>query len=237
MSTGQNVDDDWDFVSEISDVQDESNRWVFSQGEVDDLIQGTTYLTNVTGEIYVTQVTPVTVISEVDEELAVDIEERARLASSFIDKIDTINGYRRTSVKQLCIMLENFPTSVWVESIGPNDTLELCFERAAIIEQLRLNQKLFETPVCMTSFERGLKHAGLEVLQTTHAGDVKRWGFKEGFVAAKKTEKRRRKKSIDDDYHDAHIDSISSTIPVRKRSNRSKATNPVLPLLLEMPVF
>merc|ERR1711991_158136 len=56
-----------------------------------------------------------------------------------------------------------------------------------------------------TSFERGLKHAGMEVTQSTHGQtQVKKWGMKKGFVPKASSAKKPRKRNTgDEDYVDS----------------------------------
>jgi len=220
MLNSQKSDNEWDFASEIPEVAYCSNRSILSPDEIDGLFQEVVV---VTCEIN-------------DEQIRIEVQEKARLASLFIDKLDTKNGCRKTPTQQLCIMLEHFSDLVWVESVQPDGTLELCFKREQTIKQLRLNPKLFTNPVIMTSFERGLKHVGLEVLQTTHNNEIKRWSFKNGDkpIVKPKSKKRTDHMLDDDEYNDR-----GSKVKVAKPKTTSSRTpkHPKRPPPLEMPTF
>jgi hypothetical protein len=218
MLNSQKSDNEWDFASEIPEVAYCSNRSILSPDEIDGLFQEVVV---VTCEIN-------------DDQISIEVQEKARLASLFIDKLDTKNGCRKTPTQQLCIMLEHFSDLVWIESVQPDDTLELCFKREQTIKELQLNPKLFENPVIMTSFERGLKHVGLEVVQTTHNNEIKRWGFKNGDkpIVKEKSNKRRSHTSNDDVYQDCRVKVVKT-----KSSRLKSPEHPKQPPPLEMPVF
>ncbi len=118
-----------------------------------------------------------------------------------------VNSFRRegrplpSSILSLNNMLLHFPELVYVVR-NPANEFEVHFLRDRLIKTLRLHESRFPNLV-FTSFERGLKHAGMEVTQSTHGQiQVKKWGMKKGFVpkvaGAGKT--RKRKDSSDDDF-------------------------------------
>jgi hypothetical protein len=121
-----------------------------------------------------------------------------------------INSFRQegrampSSILNLKAMLLAFPELVYLERLDSGDT-EVLFQRDQLIKTLRSEEERFPQLV-FTSFERGLKHAGMEVTQSTHGQiTIKRWGMKKGFVAKPAGAKRvrKRKDTGDDDYDDS----------------------------------
>jgi hypothetical protein len=120
-----------------------------------------------------------------------------------------INTFRRegrplpSSILSLTNMLTHFPELVFVVRNAANGEFEVHFLRDRLIKTLRLHENRFPNLV-FTSFERGLKHAGMEVIQSTHGQiQVKKWGMKKGFVpkvAGGTGKTRKRKESSDDDF-------------------------------------
>lgn len=99
------------------------------------------------------------------------------------------NLKKSTARTNLKMMMNKFPELVWVNSDD-----ELCFRRDELIKALRTKA----SDLIFTSFERGLKHSGLTVIESTH-GDtiVKRWAFKN-----EKNEKKKEKKRENSDDSD-----------------------------------
>jgi len=120
-----------------------------------------------------------------------------------------INTFRRegrplpSSIVSLTNMLMHFPELVYVVRNAANNEFEVHFLRDRLIKTLRLHENRFPNLV-FTSFERGLKHAGMEVIQSTHGQiQVRKWGMKKGFVpkaAGGAGKARKRKESSDDDF-------------------------------------
>merc|ERR1711924_127336 len=97
-----------------------------------------------------------------------------------------INSFRQegrampSAILNFKAMLQTFPELVYLERL-PNGDIEVLFER-------------------------GLKHAGMEVTQSTHGQiTIKRWGMKKGWKAKPPGAKRprKRKDNGDDDYDES----------------------------------
>jgi len=121
-----------------------------------------------------------------------------------------INSFRQegrampSAILNLKAMLQTFPELVYLERL-PNGDIEVLFERDQLIKALRQEEEKFPQLV-FTSFERGLKHAGMEVTQSTHGQiTIKRWGMKKGWKAKPPGAKRprKRKDNGDDDYDES----------------------------------
>lgn len=102
-----------------------------------------------------------------------------------------------TVKNRLLSLMEEFHDLVYVEAN------ELHFVRDKLIRQLKKNPT-FESLV-FTSFERGLKHAGLTVIASTHGGNrVKKWGLQSKKTKTLQSKPTKKKRSYlqwnDDDY-------------------------------------
>lgn len=116
---------------------------------------------------------------------------------------ECIDGLNNTSCKAtLEWLFRTFPHCVTVNRDGEGKIV-LSMLRAQLIKEI--DQHHDKRQVIFTSFERGLKHAGMEVIQTTHGEQVwKKWAFKQELN--KKDKKKRQRESSakpkhdDDDY-------------------------------------
>jgi len=98
-----------------------------------------------------------------------------------------------TVKNKLLGLMDEYCDLVYVESN------EIHFVRSELVNQLKRNPK-FESFV-LASFERGLKHAGLEVVASTHGGNrVKKWGLRE--ETSWSTKKKKRSRRDDEDYRE-----------------------------------
>lgn len=78
----------------------------------------------------------------------------------------------RAGVKQLIHCLQEYPQLAYVYMVD-RATFDVYLHRADLVECLRVNGSNF----VFTSVERGLKHAGFVVAQTSHAGIPKIWRY------------------------------------------------------------
>lgn len=109
-------------------------------------------------------------------------------------------------------MLKEYPEYVWVEK-DYFGNYELCFKRAAFKRIIGEPSKFSPSGIVIESFERGLKHAGLEVVSSTHRGiEVKRWRIKKREkekerepVKIKKREREREREETDLDNSEEGI--------------------------------
>ena len=155
-----------------------------------------------------------------DDEAAAQEEQSTTIAASapvssekrkdMPDVSAFINSFRQegrtmpSSILTLKAMLLAFPDLVYLERLDSGD-IEILFQRDQLIKALRSEEERFPQLV-FTSFERGLKHAGMEVTQSTHGQiTIKRWGMKKNYVAKPTGAKRvrKRKDTGDDDYDDS----------------------------------
>ena len=110
--------------------------------------------------------------------------QQLSIDNTFIKEIDKFNGHRTTPINDLQIMLNRFPKLVRI--VKYDDSFELCFNRDIIKKELEITMndlttiKLFNKRIIFTSFERGLKHSGLIVVESTHGtNNIKRWKLNE----------------------------------------------------------
>ena len=76
------------------------------------------------------------------------------------------------SVQTLHTLMDRFPTLVYVRTSLVDGLPDVVFRRAVLCDVLRHHMPT----LVMTSLERGLKHAGFVVRQTTHgSNDEKLW--------------------------------------------------------------
>lgn len=122
---------------------------------------------------------------------------------AFIDSFDHEGRTTPSAVLNLHNMLNAFPDLVYLVRLDSGD-IEVHFLRDKLIKALRSEEDKFPALV-FTSFERGLKHAGMEVTQSTHGQtQVKKWGMKKGFVPKPNAAKKPRKRNTgDEDYVDS----------------------------------
>lgn len=124
--------------------------------------------------------------------------------TSFIDSFHHEGRTTPSAIIHLEAMLRLFPDLVWLSRSVETGELEVLFQRDKLIKALRHEEDKFPALV-FTSFERGLKHAGMEVTQSTHGQvTIKKWAMKKGFVPKPVGPKRPRKKDLDDeDYSES----------------------------------
>lgn len=104
-----------------------------------------------------------------------------------------------SSIQTLSNLMQHFPELCYVVRDAAGQ-FEVHFLRDRLIKALRQQESKFPNLV-FTSFERGLKHAGLEVTQSTHGQvAVKKWRKKPGFVATTAKKSRKRNYSSDDEF-------------------------------------
>lgn len=95
-------------------------------------------------------------------------------------------------------MLKYFPDLVYVD-ILPSGEYEVNFYREQVIRKLKQEESKFPN-IVFTSFERGLKHAGMEVTQSTHGQTpIKKWAMKKGVQPKQLTKKTAKKRKNDGD--------------------------------------
>ena len=101
----------------------------------------------------------------------------------FISQLIKLNGKPTRIIRDLNIILDCFPEYVWVEV--KDNILELCFKQKEIkkiIESSLTDYQsdiLFGYRIIFPSFERGLKHMGLTVVESTHGvNTIKKWRLK-----------------------------------------------------------
>ena len=101
-------------------------------------------------------------------------------------------------------MLKVYPDLVYLAHNTRANRLEVHFVRTLLIKQLEEDQSF--PGLVFTAFERGLKHAGMYVITTTHNQmAVKRWGIgdkaeAEAAYAAHRGRKQRQRVLEEDDY-------------------------------------
>ena len=122
----------------------------------------------------------------------------------FISAILKNNDYKFVPTTTLLRkMLKEYPEYVWIvkDYFG---NFELCFRRGTFKRILEKPYKIGTEAIVIESFERGLKHAGLEVIQSTHGGsEIKKWRIKRKENNYKnKILKRDRDDSNDDSTND-----------------------------------
>jgi len=150
-------------------------------------------------------------------------EEQARLAARFIDLFRRPNKALSSAVKQLEDMLRYYTELMYVEvAEGARNGLELCCARDTLMHKVKDDPRF--PNLVFTSFERGLKHAGLYVTQSTHGKvPIKRWGFKElGKQGVKKKKSTERKRARSDQEQGGG--SAGDDGP-RKRDNSAELTS------------
>jgi len=78
-----------------------------------------------------------------------------------------------TCKRQLYQMLRDYPDVVGIRR-SDNGLVQLYYHRKNLIERIRLDD---QNDMILSSFERALKHAGMYVIQTTHAcgAEIKIW--------------------------------------------------------------
>lgn len=90
---------------------------------------------------------------------------------------DFVRAVHKTKIPSALLLVMEF-IGEYPEYVGVRQTasgaFEIFFLRAQFAEVLRKERPA----VILTSVERGLKHAGLFVSQSTHSGVVKEWRFR-----------------------------------------------------------
>ncbi len=128
--------------------------------------------------------------------LLLPLDEKPSLIDEFINSFRCYARPLKTAIQTLEGFLRNCPDLVWLVQI--DDDLEVHFQRALTILFLQKNNPTFN----FTSFERGLKHAGMEVTQATHANPIKIWAKKKPTTIKEEVPLRKRTRRDDDDYHE-----------------------------------
>ncbi len=135
------------------------------------------------------------------DESFVDTLDNAKtsLETEFIDTFRRKSSTLPTSIVTLRALLLHFPKLVFVVRNTDNE-FELHFWRDSLLQALRMEEAKFPKLV-FTSLERGLKHAGMEVTQSTHGGEkLKKWGIKkdakEGSELAPTIHKRKSEQGV-----------------------------------------
>lgn len=111
----------------------------------------------------------------------------------FISSFRRANEQLPSAIRTLDTMLRDFPALCFVVFNTNSDGPEVHFHRKSMIDQMG---KSFN----FTSFERGLKHAGLYVKASTHGKVVKIWSVVDGKKMPKKTCKRSRSNDDEDSF-------------------------------------
>jgi len=121
--------------------------------------------------------------------------------TAFINSFQQEGRAMPSAIINLHAMLLAHPDLVYLDRME-DGAIEVHFHRDQLIKALRQEEEKFPALV-FTSFERGLKHAGMEVTQSTHGQiTVKKWAMKKGFVPKPLGAKRPRKRKDqgDEDY-------------------------------------
>jgi len=102
-----------------------------------------------------------------------------------------------SAITTLESLFRTFPKLCYLQKCG--NEVDLCFVREELMQQLKLATEQGRFPkIVFTSFERGLKHAGMEVTQSTHGHiPIKKWRVKAGFVKSPTKKIKKRKDSAD----------------------------------------
>lgn len=126
-----------------------------------------------------------------------EISDHSVTCDEFISAVLMNNDYHWIPTTTLLKkMLKDYPEFVWLEK-DYFGNFELCFKRGPLKNFIRKPSDNFPDGIIIESFERALKHAGLEVIQTTHGtNDVKKWRIKE---KEKKSKKRDRDNEFPND--------------------------------------
>ena len=112
--------------------------------------------------------------------------------------------------EHLTFMFREHPKYVRIEKT--DGVLELSFERKRLIEKLRESRPKLD----FISFERGLKHTGMKVTQTTHGNTWKKWRIRCEPPPTKKTKKR--DVGTEDDSYLGVLSTRCSPVKTRKRA-------------------
>ena len=99
-----------------------------------------------------------------------------------------------SAITTLEALFEAFPRQCFLSKRG--DEYDLCFLREELMGELKRAMEAESFPkIVFTSFERGLKHAGLEVTQSTHGHiPLKKWRLKSGARPVPKPKKTKKRK-------------------------------------------
>lgn len=131
----------------------------------------------------------------VDEELMQqDLQSKQRKIVEFTQSFKLVNGKPPSCMNTLQYLMETYPTLVY---FGPPDHqgLRIFFHREKLlknIDPVHRHNSLRHINFC--AFERGLKHAGLKVLETTSdTNEIKKWGI--DWMFGKKEEKKKKDKN------------------------------------------
>jgi hypothetical protein len=125
------------------------------------------------------------------------------LEAEFIETFCSADSSLPTSLVTLRDLLLHFPKLVYVVRSETSNEMELHFWRKQLLQALRPEQAKFPDLV-FTSFERGLKHTGMEVTQSTHGGrKVKKWAIRKDWDS-KPVRKTPKRKDKDDDVERPH---------------------------------
>jgi hypothetical protein len=128
---------------------------------------------------------------------------KTSLEAEFIETFRRADLSLPTSITTLSNLLLHFPKLIYVVPSETSNELELHFWREQLLQALFLEEAKFPGLV-FTSFERGLKHAGMEVTQSTHGGrKVKKWAIRKDWDS-KPVRKTSKRKDKDDDVERPH---------------------------------
>jgi len=110
-----------------------------------------------------------------------DKNDKNSVIEEFINYFEVYYGFLPSSIQTLKTILNKYPDLACIKK--NNEQSEVHMHRDALLKKLRNDYPA----IIMTSFERGLKHAGMEVLQSTHGEVViKIWGINKSKVPIKK---------------------------------------------------
>ncbi len=127
------------------------------------------------------------------------VNNLSEVAAAFVSSFRSEGRGLPSSIQTLNNLMQSFPDLCYVVR-DASGQFEVHFLRDRLIKMLRQQESKFPNLV-FTSFERGLKHAGLEVTQSTHGQvAVKKWRKKAGFVPAASKKSRKRNYSSDDEF-------------------------------------
>jgi len=149
----------------------------------------------------------INIYSIVDDELLIQAkEDRHRKIREFTNSFKLVNGNQPSCMKTLQYFMENYPSLVY---FGPPDHrgLRIFFHREKLLKIIDATHKdktlrkldfYQNNNVNFVSFERGLKHAGLKVLEpTSDKNKIKKWGIEWNWHNQKVKSNHRKRSRVD----------------------------------------
>jgi hypothetical protein len=157
--------------------------------------------------------------SPVNATVSGPIASLAPIAAEFVNSFRSEGRGLPSSIQTLSSLMLQFPDLCYVVQDMLTNQFEVHFLRDRLIKALRRQESKFPNLV-FTSFERGLKHAGMEVTQSTHGQvAVKKWRKKPGFLPAASKKNRKRNYNSDDDF----VEGMKKMRPIEPSARKDKA--------------